>query len=119
MRAWLDAQGVEYHAFYLANMVEVKGDAALAEALRRRTDVARLELNPRVAQQYAAVAPRWRTLAPAAAQATAALPYGLQFTNADDVWAQGFSRCGHRGGIARYRRDVGSRGHQASLPRLG
>ncbi|MFN8491687.1 MAG: S8 family serine peptidase [Caldilineaceae bacterium] len=93
LRAWLDAQGIPYQSFYLINMLEVRGNAATAAALRQRPEVARLVANPTV-RQALSVAPvkatGWQTLIPAEAQQTSALPYGLDYTHAPDVWALGF-----------------------------
>jgi subtilisin family serine protease len=120
LRAWLDARGVPYTPHYLANMIEVQGDAALAEALRLRPEVDRLARNPAVRQAHtgdpaavlgpplapkaragAGQAPRgtrWlavrgRTLqegpAAVASQPPLTLPYGLTYTNADQVWSLG------------------------------
>ena len=50
LRAWLDEQGIVYRTFYIVNMIEVTGDASLAEALRRRPEVDRLIGNPQVEQ---------------------------------------------------------------------
>jgi subtilisin family serine protease len=118
LRAWLDARNVPYTPHYLANMIEVHGDAALAEQLRLRPEVDRLSRNPAVrgadimpftgpaAQpafplrstlwpEFTAPAHRFQPLAPAAADApTADLPYGLTYTNADEVWALGFRGAG-------------------------
>jgi subtilisin family serine protease len=55
LRAWLDARGVPYTPHYLANMIEVQGDAALAAALRLRPEVDRLARNPAVRQSHAGV----------------------------------------------------------------
>lgn len=44
----LDAAGVSYQSFWVANMVWVRGDAALIENLARRPDVAHLYANPAV-----------------------------------------------------------------------
>ncbi|HXF62676.1 MAG TPA: hypothetical protein VNK95_13725, partial [Caldilineaceae bacterium] len=41
LRAWLDAQGIAYRAFYLVNMIQVSGDETLAAALAARPDVDR------------------------------------------------------------------------------
>lgn len=98
LRAWLTSQGIAYRAFYLVNMIEVQGDAALAAALTERPEVARLVSNPQVAnaltiplepsivwaQQLAAVAAT-------EAKASVALPYGLEYTHATDVWAKGYT----------------------------
>ena len=101
LRAWLDEQGVAYRPFYIVNMIEVLGDEALAQALRRRPEVDRLAPNPVVESQLAAPAlPAWLTpldltlgtaLDVAAPQSTLALPYGLTYTNADDLWALGYT----------------------------
>jgi subtilisin family serine protease len=104
LRGWLDAQGIAYTPFWLVNMVEIKGDRALVEALRRRPEINRLVLNPSIASAqlahdetnrrgvaWAAATwwPRW-SANHAAPAAPAELPYGLTMTGADQVWALGF-----------------------------
>lgn len=91
LRGWLDGRGVAYRPFYLVNMIEVTGDLALAEELRLRPEVDRLARNPALEQTHAAPDPtHWPRLAPAEMSATAAIPYGLAFTKADQVWASGY-----------------------------
>ena len=94
LRAWLEARGSDYRAHYLINMLEVRGDLALAQALAQQPGVNRLVRNPQVSGlQGVTTAPRfaWRTLAELSDQTrVAALPWGLTYTNADDVWALGF-----------------------------
>ncbi|MCX6044082.1 MAG: S8 family serine peptidase [Chloroflexi bacterium] len=96
LRAWLDAQGIAYQAFYLINMLEVKGDAATVAALRERPEVSRLVANPFVRQQLAANVAQSTWLQPfaqigsAGVQQTLARPYGLDYTHAPEVWALGF-----------------------------
>ena len=91
LRAWLDAQDVDYTAHYLVNMVEVRGDGAVAAALAQRPEVARLVRNPAVNGLQIDTHPQWQTLLTLPMRAGAAtLPYGLIDTNADDVWALGF-----------------------------
>lgn len=90
--AWLDAQGVAYRPFYIVNMVEVTGDAALVEMLRLRPEIDRIVANPRVAgvEQVAQAASSW--LQPATlpdATAAPAFTYGLADANVPEVWAQG------------------------------
>ena len=114
LRAWLDAAGISYTPHYLINMLEVQGDAALAEQLRLRPEVDRLARNPAIQQKHSASSQppgpsrwqsRWQRLPlPAAqatvraaaqatvratAQATPELPYGLSYTHADQVWELG------------------------------
>ena len=90
LRAFLEAAGVPYRPHYLVNMIEVQGEAELAAQLQRRPDIARLAANPDVQQTHtAALGPAWKRLALAEASATLALPYGLTYTRADQVWALG------------------------------
>ena len=90
LRVWLDAQAIDYQAHYLVNMIEVNGDLALAESLAHWPEVARLVRNPAVNGLHIDSHLQWQTLQTLPARAGAAmLPYGLQFTNADDVWALG------------------------------
>ncbi|HRW08820.1 MAG TPA: S8 family serine peptidase, partial [Caldilineaceae bacterium] len=73
------------------------GDQALAIALTKRPEVARLVANPQVenALTEATATTRWAqqlmTLAAGEVAATAALPYGLEYTHADAVWAAGYT----------------------------
>lgn len=92
LRAWLEEQGIPYRAFYLVNMIEVQGDAALVAALQRRPEVARLVANPAIDQGLHSLpqSPRLTTRAERTAQATPARPYGLDFTHAPEVWALGY-----------------------------
>jgi subtilisin family serine protease len=86
LRAWLDAQGIPYRAFYLVNMLEVQGNAATVAALRTRPEVDRLVANPLV------VGGGWRVATghqPIATRQTR--PYGLDYTQAPYVWALGYT----------------------------
>src|ERR1044071_8842361 len=44
--AWLKASGIEHRAYYIVNMIWVKGNINAALALASRADVARIEGNP-------------------------------------------------------------------------
>jgi serine protease AprX len=93
VRAWLDAQGVPYRSFYLVNMLEVYGDAAVVDAMRQLPGVARLVANPPVGQQLAVAEPHHPWLKPlwqGPLEGSQALPYGIEYTHAPDVWAMGF-----------------------------
>lgn len=93
VRNWLDANQVPYRAFYLVNMVEVWGDAAAVEVLRRLPGVDRLVANPTVGEALTVetAAATWLKpwLADSAAQSQAR-PYGIDFTQAPAVWALGY-----------------------------
>jgi subtilisin family serine protease len=107
LRAWLDDQGIPYHAHYIINMIRVTGDAALVETLRRRPDVARLDADPQVdelhleanqvaANQVAATVGAtvggWaRILSLPEAAASPNTPYGIAATHAPAVWAMGYT----------------------------
>lgn len=88
---WLTAQGAAYRPFYIVNMLEVRGDWALVEALRGHPAVERIVANPLVAGVEAAAPPRANWAEPLILP-TAASPvftYGLADANVPDVWAQG------------------------------
>jgi subtilisin family serine protease len=92
LRAWLDARSIPYTAHYLVNMLEVRGDLALAQQLAQRPEVGRLARNPTVRglDMIDASRPVWlaRVSLPLHSS-TAPLPWGLSYTNADDAWALG------------------------------
>ncbi|RIK29435.1 MAG: hypothetical protein DCC55_37945 [Chloroflexi bacterium] len=93
VRAWLDAQQIPYRSFYLVNMIEVHGDADAVAALRRLPGVARLVANPPVGQQLSVTETHsgwFKPLLQAPAEQSQALPYGLEYTRAPDVWAMGY-----------------------------
>jgi serine protease AprX len=86
LRRWLDARGVAYRAYYIDNLIHVlSGDRALVEALAARSDVARIEANPRVQN----VPPQ-----PAAALALLApqgIGWNIALVGAPDVWGLGYT----------------------------
>lgn len=95
LRAWLDAQGIPYRAHYLVNMIQVTGDQALADALRLRSDVSRLDPNPTINVMHAASARSWvaswvRTAQADDVTASANTPYGIAAIGAPEVWARGY-----------------------------
>ncbi len=98
LRAWLEERGAPYRAFYIVNMIEVQGDAELAQALRSAPGVDRLAANPAVpgeepAQIEPAVA--WLMPLPAEGELSAATwapgLYGLPYTHAPEVWDLGYT----------------------------
>jgi subtilisin family serine protease len=86
LRAWLDARQVPYRSFYIVNLIHVQtGDRALVEALAARSDVARIEANPRIRN----VQPQWvfgpQPLSPSA------IEWNIVRVGAPDVWAMGYT----------------------------
>ncbi len=86
--AWLEARGVEYRAYYIVNLIWVKGDADLVRALAARPDVARIEGNPRI--QNALPQPV-RPLDALLAAAPTAIEPNITYVRAPEVWALGIT----------------------------
>ncbi|MDX1662496.1 MAG: S8 family serine peptidase [Candidatus Promineifilaceae bacterium] len=94
--AMLKAAGAEATPFWVVNMIKVRGDAALVEAVARRPDVARLHGNPwmRVLEPPADPLPS-ENLPPAPeapsadALAPAAVEWNVSQVRAPEVWAAG------------------------------
>ena len=91
LRAWLAAKGVPYRPFYVANMIQVRADAALVQELAARPDVDRIVGNPRVNLSHAPpAAPAWAQARATAGPMSVVVPYGVTATGAPTVWEQGF-----------------------------
>ena len=84
--AYLRARGVPYQAFYLVNMVRVRGDRELLLELAARSDVARLEANPRVRADLPLPS---ASGSGGSVQAEEGVPWGIERVRADEVWAMG------------------------------
>lgn len=83
LRALLDARGVAYRAYWVTNMLWVRGDRGLVQALAARADVAHV---------YANTAQRVGLPEPAAAAPRAAaggVEWNIALVNAPQVWAAG------------------------------
>ena len=79
----LEAQGVEYRSYWIANMIWVRGNVDVIEMMARRPDVARIYGNPRVKLQE-----------PTPEQSSVyslseGVEWNITHVNADDVWALG------------------------------
>ncbi len=93
LRAWLDARGVHYRSFYIVNMLHIQtGDRALVDALSARSDVARIEANPRIRNVETGFLSEqsdkntvFSVLSPQAVE------WNISKVNADDVWALGYT----------------------------
>ena len=88
---WLDEHKLEHRSFYIVNAIWVKGhyDDALTMALR--SDIARVEGNPRVKglPDAAPALPAPSVLAPQPDSPDTVEP-GINYTHAPLVWAEGF-----------------------------
>ena len=83
LRALLDARGVDYRAYWIHNMIWVRGDRGLVQILAARPDVAYVYAN--TAQQVALPVPQPQ----AARAAQAAVEWNIAQVNAPQVWAAG------------------------------
>jgi subtilisin family serine protease len=81
LRASLDAQGVAYTSFWIANALLVEGDRALLDELATRSDVASIEPD----RSYPLIEP---TAGFAPAAAINAIEWGISNIRADQVWSQ-------------------------------
>lgn len=90
--SWLVAHRIEHRVFYIVNLIWVKADRDIANILAARSDVARIEGNPRI-QNYPAVLP-----VEAETESKVASPnqletveQGINYTHAPQVWALGYT----------------------------
>jgi len=84
--AELKASGVEHRAYWVANMIWVRGGANVVQAMAERSDIAHIYANPQVKLDRPAFEPQTGT--PAAPEA---IEWNINWVNAPDVWAQGFT----------------------------
>lgn len=87
LRAWLEARGVTYRSFYVVNALLVHADEALLRALARRSEVAQIMANPRVAMS---LPPDQPVVAPFAMSSADVTPWGINKIGAPEVWALGY-----------------------------
>ncbi len=85
---WLEARGVEHRAYYIVNLIWVKGDATLVRTLAARPDVARIEGNPRIHNALPQPARPFDVLL---AAAPTAIEPNITYVRAPEVWALGFT----------------------------
>jgi len=91
LRAWLAARGVPFRAYWVVNMLWVRGDRGAAQWLAARPEVAAVRANTqqRVGPPTTAVAPLL-----AAPQATAGIEWNIALVGAPAVWAAGYTGVG-------------------------
>ena len=85
LRAWLDAEGVDYQAFWIVNAIRAELSAAQLDALAVRTDVARVESNAPVTLRV----PLEQTQQQPWPEFPAAIEWGVDRIHAPLAWAAG------------------------------
>ena len=85
MIAALESAGAPHRAFWVANAIWTRGDAALAAQLAARPDVARLEPNPTVHLSEPAVSRQPPAASPEA------IEWNITWVDAPAVWALGYT----------------------------
>lgn len=83
--AELEAQGLAFRPYWVANMIWVRGSTAAVERLARRADVAHVYANPQVKADIPTQA------ALNAIESPDAIEWNVRWINADDVWALGYT----------------------------
>lgn len=83
----LKHNGVEHRAYWVVNMIWVRGSQELIEKLARRSDVARIHANPSVQISTMPI----QTTTREGSRSPEAIEWNLTKVNAPDVWAAGFT----------------------------
>jgi serine protease AprX len=83
----LDGLGASYHAYYVANLIAVRGDGAAVSALAASPLVARVEADT----PEALALPPPQAGPPPGVASPATLEWNIARINADDVWAKGYT----------------------------
>ena len=90
VRAWLDARGIEYRAYWIANVMLATLSERDLKALSARRDVSRVEANPRIAARLPHPDPsRAAMQSSTSTDAVASVAWGVAKINAPLVWAAG------------------------------
>lgn len=79
----LESLNVEYQSFWIANMIWVRGNMSVVQAMAQRADVAHLYANPTVPLDALPLEDQQALLHPET------IEWNITMVNADDVWAQG------------------------------
>ncbi|MGE0884883.1 MAG: S8 family serine peptidase [Blastocatellales bacterium] len=88
---WLKERKVEHRSFYIVNAIWVKASRDVVDALAARADVARIEGNPRIKNNFNAQ-PTAEELQTAVSRfAPEAIELGVNYIRAPEVWAMGFT----------------------------
>ena len=84
----LEAAGIPHRAYWISNLIWVRGDAHLLQELASLPEVAHIYANPWVQIDILPVEPASELEKPAG---TTAVEWNIEKVNADDVWAAGFT----------------------------
>jgi serine protease AprX len=87
LRAWLDAQGIAYRPYWIANVVLANVSARDLKSLAARREIARIETNPVMSSNLPRPAPGKRN----APESVESIAWGVNKINAPLVWAAGFN----------------------------
>lgn len=86
-RAWLDTRGIAHRDYWIANVIQARIPQSAMRELEARTDVARVEPNPRISANLPQPGPA-NMMAP---QAVTSIAWGVNMIQAPLVWAAGFT----------------------------
>ncbi len=86
LRTALDALGADYHAFWITNMIWVRGDREIIEQIAQREDVARIAANPSVPISIPQGEPVLDE-----PQAVEEIEWNIRKINAPMVWSLGYT----------------------------
>jgi uncharacterized repeat protein (TIGR01451 family) len=87
--AQLDALGVEYKPFWVANMIWVRGDMSIVQAMAQRDDVAHLYANPTVHLDL--LPPEDQPTEKQLIEAAMTVEWNIALVQAPQVWAEGYT----------------------------
>lgn len=90
---WLQARGIEHRSFYIVNAVWVKARREVVMEIAARSDVARIEGNPRIrnVEQPKITEEEMQAAINSIANAPQAVEPGVTNIRAPEVWSQGFN----------------------------
>ncbi|HEY7113086.1 MAG TPA: S8 family serine peptidase [Thermoanaerobaculia bacterium] len=94
LRRWLAARGATAEPYWIANAVRVRGGPELLEAIARRSDVARVEIDAPVRARLPIPRKPSDSGAMAPPRTPAQVPWNLTMIGAPDVWAAGDTGAG-------------------------
>ena len=86
---WLSDHKVEHRSFYIVNLIWVKGNLDLAQAMAARPDVLRVEGNPEIRNYVRDPLPADNITSQPTMPET--IEPGVNYTHAPQVWASGFT----------------------------